>query len=76
MIRVQVPNVHNRSKDEVVLEAFKTYLNFNNEKNIVGHSGHLYNQDILVRRQDGKVVFDFVNHPLLTGEVKVDFGDA
>ena len=76
VIRVQVPNVHNRSKDDVVLEAFKTYLNFNNEKNIVGHSGHLYNQDILVRRQDGKVVFDFVNHPLLTGEVKVDFGDA
>lgn len=76
VLRIRLDGIHNRSKDDVLLDSFKGYLNFNMEKNIVGRSGHLYNQDILIRRQDGYVVFDFVNHPLLTGEIKVDFGDA
>lgn len=75
-LSIRIEGVHDRSKDDVLIDAFKGYLNMNTDKNIVDKNGHRYNQDILVRRKDGDVIFDFVNHPLLSGEIRVDFGDA
>ena len=75
-LRIRVEGVHDRSQDSVLIDTFKTYLNMNTDKDIVSRTGHRYNQDILVRRLDGDVVFDFTNHPLLSGEIRVDFGDA
>lgn len=75
-LRIRVEGVHDRSQDSILIDTFKAYLNMNTDKDIVSRTGHRYNQDILVRRLDGDVVFDFTNHPLLSGEIRVDFGDA
>lgn len=75
-LHVTLPGLQNSSADHLLLRGLKEYLNFNLEENIVGGSGHQYNNDILIEKQSDGVMFDFRHHPLLFGTLKVDFNHA
>lgn len=72
--KLQVNNtpVNNNSPDFILIRTLKEYLNLNTEE-VVDREGRRYNQDVLVERQADGVLFDFRQHPLLFGTIKVDF---
>lgn len=76
VLHLTLNGVNNDSDNAVLLRRLKEYLNFNLEENIVGVTGHRYNNDILVEKQADGVMFDFRHHPLLFGTLKVDFNHA
>lgn len=71
-LQVMIPGVDNNVPDIDLVQKLKEYLNFNTDE-VVDRGGRRYNQDILVERQADGVLFDFRQHPLLFGTIKVDF---
>lgn len=76
VLTIRVPGVNDYSEAPELMKALRDHLSFHPIWNVQDREGHVYDQEITLTRRDGDIVFNFNRHPLLKGEIRVDFGDA